>query len=173
MATLSCLGVITNDGQTNISYIKQISKLIQLSPKNSYLLAQRYLAYAIILTINNKVTSMPTLMNYGKVLVKSITPNQQLVSSEIYDALALNELYQGNLTASEHYLSLAALQSQQNTALRYILLGKISELTHKTQQANEYYSMAMYLSPSEETLQLCQKLVFISQINTTEITPPH
>ncbi|MCP4956369.1 winged helix-turn-helix domain-containing protein [Photobacterium aquimaris] len=165
--------VINNDGQTNINYIKQISKLIKLSPENSYLLAQRYLAYAIILTVNNKVTSMPTLMNYGKVLIKSVTQNKQLVSSEIYDALALNDLYQGNLTAAEHYLSLAALQSQQNTALRYILLGKLSELTHRKQQANEYYSMALYLSPSQETLQLCQKLVFISEINTAEVTPPH
>ncbi|SMY37725.1 Transcriptional activator CadC [Photobacterium malacitanum] len=165
--------VINNDGQTNINYIKKISKLIKLSPKNSYLLAQRYLAYATILTINNKVTSMPTLMNYGKELVKSITANQQLGSSEIYDALALNDLYQGNLADAEHYLSLAKLQSQQNTALRYILLGKLSELAHKKQQANEYYSMAMYLSPSQETLQLCQKLVFISEINTAEVTPPH
>ncbi len=165
--------VITNDGQTNMSYIEQINKLIQSSPQNSYLLAQRYLAYAIILTMNNKVTSMPTLMNYGKVLVKSITSQQQPVSSEIYDALALNELYQGNLTASEHYLSLAALESQQNTALRYILLGKISELTHKKQQANEYYNRAIYLDPSQETFQLCQKLVFISQVNTSKITSPH
>lgn len=155
--------IIDSDGQTNLSYIEKINTLIKSEPQNSYLLAQRYLAYAIILTMNNKITSMPTLMNYGKKLVSSITFNQQPLSSEIYDALALNELYQGNLSASDHYLSLAELQSQQNTALRYILLGKISELTHKTKRSHEYYSMAMYLDPSQETLQLCKKLVFISQ----------
>ncbi|WP_413525503.1 winged helix-turn-helix domain-containing protein [Photobacterium phosphoreum] len=165
--------VITTDNQTNTHYIEKINTLIQSYPQNSYLLAQRYLAYAILLTTNNKITSMPTLMNYGKVLVKNVTLNKQHEPTEIYDALALNELYQGNLAASYHYLSLAKSQSQQNTAFRYILLGKISELTHKNQQANEYYSMALYLSPDQETRILCEKLVFISQINTTEGTPRH
>lgn len=170
---LALPNAINNNGDANISYIKSINELIKDAPNNSYLLAKRYLAYSIMLTINNKITSMPTLMNYGKELEKSITNPSQFISSEIYDALALNNLYQGDLIASEHYLSLAALQSKQNTALRYILLGKISQLTHKQKQANEYYSMALYLDPSQETQQLCEKLVFISQINASESTPPH
>ena len=164
---------INNDGNANMHYIDSINKLIKSNPYNSYLLAKRYIAYSIMLTINNKETSMPILMNYGKALEKSITNNPLFLSSEIYNALALHNLYQGDLVESEHYLSLAALQSKQNTALGYILLGKISQLTHRTKQADEFYSMAMYLDPSKETLQLCEKLVFISQIHTSKSTPRH
>lgn len=156
--------IFDEDGHTNLTYIDKINKLIKSAPKNTYLLAQRYLAYATIMTLDNKETSTPTLMSYGRELEKNITLNKQQFPSEVYDALALNALYQGDIASSRYYLGQAKLDSNQNTSLRYILLGKMAELANKSNLANEYYNMAQYLSPSNETTQLCQSLVFHSRL---------
>lgn len=128
------------------------------------MLAKRYISYAIILTLDNKETSMPKLMNYAHDLVKNISQQNSLSSlpTQTLNALALNQLYQGNFDLSQHYLSLSRQQSKQNSALYYILQGKIFDIKNQHQQANENFSIAKYLSPSYETEILCQSLVFHS-----------
>ncbi|PSV23240.1 hypothetical protein C0W44_00170 [Photobacterium leiognathi subsp. mandapamensis] len=161
---LSLPDLINDDGQVNKSYLTDINKLISDSPNNSYLLAKRYISYAIILTLDNKETSMPKLMNYAHDLVKNISQQNSLSSlpTQTLNALALNQLYQGNFDLSQHYLSLSRQQSKQNSALYYILQGKIFDIKNQHQQANENFSIAKYLSPSYETEILCQSLVFHS-----------
>lgn len=161
---LSLPDLIDDEGQVNKSYLTDINKLILNSPKNSYLLARRYIGYAIILTLDNKETSMPNLMNYARDLVKNISLQNSLSSlpSQTLNALALNQLYQGNIDLSQHYLSLSRQQSKQSSALYYILQGKIFDIKNQHKQANENYSIAKYLAPSYETEVLCKNLVFHS-----------
>ncbi|MEF1219873.1 hypothetical protein REH76_19115, partial [Photobacterium damselae] len=153
----------TKENKPQILYLKRLNKLINKYPNNAYLLAQRYLSYAIILTLDSKDTSMPKLMKYGRELEKRTNNQSQFISSEVYDALALNMLYQGNVDQAQYYLVMAQSQSVQNTALRYILLGKVAELSNKHSLAQEYYNMAQYLDPSPTNKNLVKNLVYLSK----------
>ncbi|MGI2800917.1 winged helix-turn-helix domain-containing protein [Photobacterium damselae] len=153
----------TKENKPQILYLKRLNKLINKYPNNAYLLAQRYLSYAIILTLDSKDTYMPKLMKYGRELEKQTNNQSQFISSEVYDALALNMLYQGNVEQAQYYLVMAQSQSVQNTALRYILLGKVAELSNKHSLAQEYYNMAQYLDPSPTNKNLVKNLVYLSK----------
>ncbi|WP_168195147.1 winged helix-turn-helix domain-containing protein [Shewanella sp. SNU WT4] len=143
--------------------IQILDKLISQHPQQLELLAKRYIASAEMQSLDDSRDD-EFFSHYGAALWQAFSQQSGPFTAEIWDAIALYHLYQGD----NHQVLDALTRSQdvngQYTALGYIIFGKLNQQGHPL-LASEAFSQAYYLDASERTYLLCQHLFRHSELS--------
>ncbi|WP_375321127.1 lysine decarboxylation/transport transcriptional activator CadC [Aliivibrio logei] len=148
--------------------IRLLEKISEQEPDNAYILAELYIAYNAFSALNPELELTDNTLKTEKLseeLVTSYTNNMdKVLPTRIYEALAMNAIKQDEKEKAQQYLDLAF--ERRESALSYILQGKLAELNGNLDQAGDAYSRAFFMDTSLETYMLSENIAFYSDLET-------
>ncbi|AUI87226.1 hypothetical protein BS333_13110 [Vibrio azureus] len=143
--------------------IDLLEKTLSLEKDNAYVQAELLVAYHI----QQALKFEPELnMNRLKELERKLEANVRMqlgfIQPKIYEALALHSMLNGKMSKAKKYLRQGL--KVRNSVLSYVLLGKYAEIDGDIKRAKGFYMDALVNNGSKATYQLCEKLVFSSDM---------
>jgi len=147
--------------------IDLMEKILELESDNAYVQAELLIAYHI-----QNALDPASELNKSRIqqLSANLEPNTKMmiwpVQPRIYESLALNETIAGNIDLAKHYLDQAT--EVRDSVLSHVIRGKQAELDGDLDLASESYSSAFYIDTSMETYQLCENLIFPSNMKAID-----
>lgn len=146
--------------------ITLLNQVIASEPDNTFVLAERYIAYNVLSALEPELELSKEITSSGKALTDNYNQNpiQEELPARVYEAFALQAINQDEVELVRKYLDLAA--NYRRSSLYYVISGKLAELVGELDLAGEAYSQAFYINTSMEVYKQCQNLAFYSNLET-------
>ncbi len=145
--------------------ITLLNQVIASEPDNTFVLAERYIAYNVLSALEPELELSTEITSSGRALTDNYNQNPaQDLPARVYEAFALQAINQDEVELVRKYLDLAA--NYRRSSLYYVISGKLAELVGDLDRAGEAYSQAFYINTSMEVYKLCQNLAFYSNLET-------
>lgn len=138
--------------------------ILVVKPNNGLVLAERYIAYNVLSSLLSSDELVKEIKQSSDALSTNATymDNRQLLARE-YEAFALQSLLNGDALKANSLIKLAG--ETRRSALYYIIVGKLAELSGDLNSAGDAYTQAFYIDTSLEVYQLSSSLAFRSNLD--------